>query len=92
MMNLLGLLFICHDSFYWHGKNCHHTYLDIPATDLHINEISTALRLPNGKEQIDQESYSERYVITEISVGGGDWVRGLWGETRQLSGRLGGGF
>ena len=28
-----------------------------PATDLHIDEISTALRLPNGKEQIDESLY-----------------------------------
>ena len=30
-----------YDSFYQHVKNRHHAYLDIPATDLHIGEIST---------------------------------------------------
>lgn len=52
-----------YDSFYRHVKNRHHAYLDIPATDLHIGEISTALRQPIGKEQIYQESYSEELEV-----------------------------
>lgn len=50
-------------SFYRHVKNQHHTYLDIPATYLNTDEISTALRGPNGNEQIFQESYPEELQV-----------------------------
>ena len=47
-----------YDSFYRHVKNQHHTYLDTPATYLNTDEVSTALRVPNGNEQICEESSS----------------------------------
>ena len=81
-----------YDGFYRHVKNRHHAYLDIPATDLQIDEISTALRLPNGKEQIYQESYSDELQVCLLKCDfkdgsqnlrsqnfgtGGDWVGGF---------------